>query len=79
MSIPIRENESVYIHVDTYLNNSTFVLGVTQHGVTLAGFDQVVPFYDEGMNVYFNPEKFGGWVPDSYYKKVVIKVTDCGF
>lgn len=79
INIPKGENNYIFISVDEYLNDSTFIISVNQHHVKLPEMNQLSPFSYKGVETFFNPKRYKSWVPDSYIKQIMIRVFECSF
>lgn len=79
INIPKREDYRIFISVEEYLNDSTFILNIYQHGVNVPEIHELKPFGYKGMEVFFSDKHYGSWVPDNYYRQIMVTVFECSF
>ena len=79
INVPEKGGCCIFISIDEYLNDSTFVISVNQHSVEVSEIDQLKLFNYRGMDTFFNSKRHKIWVPDSYFKQIMITVSECSF
>jgi hypothetical protein len=73
IDIPIVDNYSVHVIIKEFLNDSSFIIHVQQHGFGSKGNEFENEFYYRGMKVFIYPKMLNYWVPDSFHKRFLIR------
>ncbi|MGM0582084.1 MAG: hypothetical protein ACQETL_15480 [Bacteroidota bacterium] len=79
IEIPKRDYYRIFISVEEYLNDSTLIISIYQHGVKNDEIEQLKPFNYKGMETFISYVGYTSWVPDSYYKKLMVQISECYF